>query len=500
MTRTTDPPSWLWLPLRDDCEWDSIFNMQECYDKDYDNILLALMVLLLRTLLTTPFAFWAFMIFHFSRQFSHRLLLFILALSIITVVPIWLLPTIYSDSYERHRAVAESSFSTMREIWMLLALPNIFFCPASVTLWLRQSITKMQEAVIGMGDYISYNFDFDFDISFPASPLTPRNDEDSGADLWTRLLLQEAAEERQAKQDEEARVLEQESNAKQAALLKKQESDWMLDIASKALTLRSQRQGPQRVRRNPPPSQGERYDPRRPSVAALKLQDEGINIHVYRTKSTQTEEADLVARRKATKSLSPAPRKYASQGVQTEPVESPTREEPKVAVSPTTRQKVSPYPTTKSSVKENPVIAAQEEPNGTTATITNTLPDTPVPASPIREEPHDLHKTDRLSLSPPTNHASLIHEEPNGLTDAYYPSPPDSIHPAQDEPNGLINIDSPPISANLSPAPPTQEEPNGLMNTNCLSLSPTANYAPSADINGALDDIIGGSAQSLTEG
>lgn len=363
---------------------------------------------------------------------------------------------------------------------MLLALPNIFFCPPSVTLWLRQSIAKMQEAIVGMGDYVSNSFDFD--ISFPVSQgrdLTPRNGEVSGAERWMRLLLQEAADERQAKRDEEARVLEQKSNAKQAALLKKQEFDWMLDVASKALTLRSQRQGPQRVRRVPPPPQCEGYNPRRPSVAALKLRDEGINIPVYRTKSTQTEEVDLVARRKATKSLSPAPRKYDSRGVQTEPVESPTREEPKVTASPVTPQEVSPSPATASPVGEKPATPTQEEPNGIaiTNTNTNTLPDTAIPASPVREEPDSLDDTDRPLPSPPTNHASLKQEEPHDLT----------------------NTDSPPI-----PPPatvfPAQEEPNGLINTNCPSLSPTANHASSANIDAALDNIIEGSAQSFTEG
>jgi hypothetical protein len=473
MTRTTDLPSWFWLPLRDDCEWDSIFNMHECYDEEYDNVLLALMGVLVRTFLTTPFLFWAFMVFHFSRQLSHRLLLLILALSIITAIPVWLLPTICSDGYERHRDMAESSFSTMREMWMLLALPNIFFCPPSVTLWLRQSIAKMQEAIVGMGDYVSNSFDFDFDISFPVSQgrdLTPQNDEVSGAERWMRLLLQEAADERQAKRDEEARVLEQENNAKHAALLKKQEFNWMLDVASKAITLRSQRQGPQRVRRDPPPPQGGGYNPQRLLVAALKLQDEGINIPVYKTKSTQTEEVDLVACGKATKPLSPAPRKYDSRGVQTEPVESPTREEPKVTTTPVIPQEVSPSPATTSPVGENPATPTQEEANG----ITNTLPDTAIPASPIREEPISLNDTDRLPPSP-TNHEPLKQEEPHDLSNADCHYPTATVFPAQEEPNGLIN-------------------------TNCPSLPPAANHASLTNIDAALDNIIEGSAQSFTEG
>ncbi|KAH6960643.1 hypothetical protein DER45DRAFT_536436 [Fusarium avenaceum] len=535
MTRTTDFPSWFWLPLRDDCEWDSIFSMHECYDEEYDNVLSTLIGVLLRIFLTTPFFFWAFMVFHFSRQFSQRLLLLILALTIITAVPVWLLPTIYSDGYERHRGMVEPSFSIMREIWMLLALPNIFFCPAIVTLWLRQSIAMMQEAIVGMGDYVSNGFDFD--ISFPVSQgrdLTPRNDEVSGAERWMRLLLQEVEDDRQAKRDEEARVLEQENNAKQAALLKKQESDWMLDVASKAFTLRSQRQRrQQRVRRDPPPPQGEGYNPRRALAAALKLQDEGINIPVYKTKSTQTEEADFVARRKTTKPTSPPPRKYVSCGVQTEPVESLTCEEPKVTtltvlpVLPVTPQEVLKSTTTTSPVEEKPVTPVQEElnsintdaiaiaitntladatvptspireePNGvtnTTITVTNTLPDTTIPASPIREEPDSLSDIGRLSPSSPASHAPLKQEEPQDLSNADSPSPPVTVFSPLDEPNDHINIDIPPISpsANLFPG---QEEPNGLINTNCPSLSPIANRESSADVDVALDDIIQGYAQ-----
>ncbi|WZH40401.1 uncharacterized protein QYS62_001333 [Fusarium acuminatum] len=512
MTRTTDFPSWFWLPLRDDCEWDSIFNIHECYDEEYDNVLSALMGVLLRIFLTTPFFFWAFMVFHFSQYLSQRLLLLILALSIITAVPVWLLPTIYSDGYERHRGMAEPSFSIMREIWMLLALPNIFFCPPIVTLWLRQSIAMIQEAIIGMGDYVRNGFDFD--ISFPVSQgrdLTPRNDEVSGAERWMRLLLQEVEDDRQAKRDEEARVLEQENKAKQAALLKKQESDWMLDVASKALTLRSQRQRrQQRVRRDPPPPQGEGYNPRRVLAAELKLQDEGINIPVYRTKSTQTEEADFVARKKSTKPISPTPRKYVSCGVQTEPVESLTREEPKVKVLPVLPvlpvipQEVSTSTTTTSPVEEKPSTFVQEELNSINTnviTVTNTLPDTTIPASPIREEPNGDTITVTNTLPDTTIPASPVREEPDSLnnTDHLSPSPPASHAPLkQEEPQDLSNADSPLISppANLFPA---QEEPNGLINTNRPSLSPTANHESSVDIDAALDGIIEGYAQLYIE-
>ncbi|KAF5669301.1 hypothetical protein FHETE_5059 [Fusarium heterosporum] len=320
MTHTTGLPSWLWLPLRDGCEWDSIFIIHKCFDDNYNNIVLALIRVLLEIFMAIPLNFWLFMAFHYRRYLASLPLLVILS---ILGFPVWFFATIFWDDYERQRDAVEASFYIMRKIWLFLALPNFVFYSSNIKLRLRQGIVKMQEAIVSVSDYV-HNI-FDFEINFPETEdrdVLALDSQDTGAERWVKKLIKEAKIKRQAMRDEEARVQEQKDRAKQVALFEKQQIDRMLDVTSKALSLRRYR----------PDSRRAHYDPSTPSdrkllVEWLKLERKR---RTYVNSSTQTYEVDFAAYKLPMKPLGSTPRGYVSHGVQTELVKPPTYEESKV--------------------------------------------------------------------------------------------------------------------------------------------------------------------------
>ncbi|KAF5002176.1 hypothetical protein FGRMN_552 [Fusarium graminum] len=321
MTHPTGLFSWLWLPLRDSCEWDSIFIIHECFDDNYNNIVLALIRVLLKIFLAIPLNFWLFMAFHYRGYLASLPLLIILS---IMGFPVWFFPTIFWDDYKHQRDMVETSFYIMRRIWLFLALPNFVFYYSNIKLRLRQSIVKMQEAIVSVSNYV-HNI-FDFEIHFPeteARDVTHPSDQDTGAERWVKKLIKEAKIKRQAMRDEEARTQERRDRMKQAALFEKQQTDRMLDATSKALTWRGYRPNPRRAYHGPStPSDGKLL------VEWLKLERKR---RAYVNSGTQTYEVDFAAREMPAKPLESIPRVYVSHSVQTELVECPTYQESKAA-------------------------------------------------------------------------------------------------------------------------------------------------------------------------
>ncbi|KAF4464768.1 hypothetical protein FALBO_8392 [Fusarium albosuccineum] len=189
---------WIWLPLREGCQWDSIFNIDECFDEEYNNFIFAMVGALFWFFQNMPTLVRWFLVLRYFRRlvnFSKA----VVSLQIVTGLLLLLTPIIWHEEYGRMRHKTEPFFNDLWDLWYLLVAPN-----ASVLFFrLPGIITK---ASILACDYV-YN-GIDFQILFPEpSQNLDADPSDTGAEAFMKRLLAEDTERRE-EQERERRARE----------------------------------------------------------------------------------------------------------------------------------------------------------------------------------------------------------------------------------------------------------------------------------------------------
>ncbi|QPC75149.1 hypothetical protein HYE68_005901 [Fusarium pseudograminearum] len=215
--QTTDLPTWFWLPLKGDCEWDSPFNMGNCFDEQYHNVFFFLIKALIYL---TRFTTFPFVLFFAGMHGEFLATLPMAILSTITIIPMVLLRLIWAEDYHTHGGLGNPMVEYSVKTWAILSMPNIVSWTPSAAFAVSQSVRIVRETFVSLR--IQADSSFDAETLFPA-PFAGRDwDSDlstSGAEAWMRMLVQEDQEERHARREEEKRVAAEQKRLEQASLL-----------------------------------------------------------------------------------------------------------------------------------------------------------------------------------------------------------------------------------------------------------------------------------------
>ncbi|KAG8674730.1 hypothetical protein FPOAC2_00765 [Fusarium poae] len=215
--QTTDLPSWLWLPLKDDCEWDSPFNMGNCFDEQYHNVFF---VMIKALIYLTRFTTLPFFLFFAGMHGECMATLPMAILSTITIIPMILLRLIWAEDYHTYGGMGNPMVEYSVKTWAILSMPNIVSWAPSAAFAVSQLVRIVRETFVSLR--IQADSNFDAETLFPA-PFAGRDwDSDlgeSGAEAWIKKLVQEDQEERQARRQEEERVVAEQRRLEQASLL-----------------------------------------------------------------------------------------------------------------------------------------------------------------------------------------------------------------------------------------------------------------------------------------
>lgn len=217
--RTTDLPSWLWLPLQDNCEWDSPFNMGNCFDEQYHNIFFAMMKILIDL---TRFTTFPFLLFVGGMHAERMATLPMAFLSIITIIPMILMRLIWAEEYHIHGGMGNPVVAYSVKTWIILSTPNIVLWAPSAAFAVSQWVRIVEETVISLR--IQAHSSFDFEILFPdfsAGSVLDSDLSQSGAEVWMKKLVQEDQDQRQSRREEEESVRADQEKMGQASLLVK---------------------------------------------------------------------------------------------------------------------------------------------------------------------------------------------------------------------------------------------------------------------------------------
>ena len=217
--RTTDLPSWLWLPLKDNCEWDSPFNMGNCFDEQYHNIFFAMMKLLIDLTRFTTFPFLLFVVGMYAECMANLPMAF---LSIITIIPMILMRLIWAEEYHIHGGMGNPVVAYSVKTWIILSTPNIVLWAPSAAFAVSQWVRIVDETIISLR--IQTHSSFDFEILFPdfsAGSVLDSDLSQSGAEAWMKKLVQEDQDKRQSRREEEESVRADQKKMGQASLLVK---------------------------------------------------------------------------------------------------------------------------------------------------------------------------------------------------------------------------------------------------------------------------------------
>ncbi|KAJ3539337.1 hypothetical protein NM208_g5532 [Fusarium decemcellulare] len=189
---------WIWLPLREGCQWDSIFNIDECFDEEYNNFIFAMVGALFWFFQNMPtLVRWFLVLWYFRRLVSFSKA--VVSLQIVTGLLLLLTPIIWHEEYGRMRHKTEPFFNDLWDLWYLLVAPNA----AVLFFRLPRILTK---ASILAYDYV-YN-GIDFEILFPEpSQNLDADPSDTGAEAFMKRLLAEDTERRE-EQERERRARE----------------------------------------------------------------------------------------------------------------------------------------------------------------------------------------------------------------------------------------------------------------------------------------------------
>ncbi|CAG7561453.1 unnamed protein product [Fusarium equiseti] len=234
--RTTDLPSWLWLPLQDNCEWDSPFNMGNCFDEQYHNIFFAMMKMLIDLTRFTTFPFLLFVLGMYAECMATLLMAF---LSIITIIPMILMRLIWAEEYHIHGGMGNPVVAYSVQTWIILSTPNIVLWAPSAAFAVSQWARIVEETIISLR--IQAHSSFDFEILFPdfsAGRVLGSDLSQSGAEAWMKKLVQEDQDERKSRREEEESVRADQEKMGQASLLVKKLNNETHNVIWRAISKR----------------------------------------------------------------------------------------------------------------------------------------------------------------------------------------------------------------------------------------------------------------------
>ncbi|KAI8688879.1 hypothetical protein NCS55_00142800 [Fusarium keratoplasticum] len=192
----------MWLPLREGCEWDSIFNMHECFDPEYDTLPLALLRLAFWAFAVSPrFLWWLLMLYHFRRLINtSRAVVF---LQSVTAAALCLIPWIWQSDYSRLRSQTEPFFANCWQLWFLLSSPNILFSAYHLPGTIRDGIVLAR-------DYAYRCMDLEILFPEPGEVNLDADPRDTAGEAFFKKLLTEDRERRRRKESEEQATREHE--------------------------------------------------------------------------------------------------------------------------------------------------------------------------------------------------------------------------------------------------------------------------------------------------
>ncbi|EYB33505.1 hypothetical protein FG05_00673 [Fusarium graminearum] len=215
--QTTDLPTWFWLPLKGDCEWDSPFNMGNCFDEQYHNVFF---ILIKALIYLTRFTTFPFVLFFAGMHGEFLATLPMAILSTTTIIPMVLLRLIWAEDYHTHGGLGNHMVEYSVKTWAILSMPNIVSWTPSAAFAVSHSVRIVRETFVSLR--IQADSSFDAETLFP-TPFAGRDwDLDlstSGAEAWIRMLVQEDQEERHARREEEKRLAAEQKRLEQAPLL-----------------------------------------------------------------------------------------------------------------------------------------------------------------------------------------------------------------------------------------------------------------------------------------
>ncbi|WAO84259.1 Hypothetical protein NCS54_00146800 [Fusarium falciforme] len=192
----------MWLPLREGCEWDSIFNMHECFDPEYDTLPLVLLRLAFWVFAVSPrFLWWLLMLYHFRRLINtSRAVVFLQA---VTAAALCLIPWIWQSDYSRLRSQTEPFFANCWQLWFLLSSPNILFTAYHLPGTVRDGIVLAR-------DYAYRCMDLEILFPEPGEVNLDADPRDTAGEAFFKKLLTEDWERRRRKESEERATREYE--------------------------------------------------------------------------------------------------------------------------------------------------------------------------------------------------------------------------------------------------------------------------------------------------
>ncbi|KAF4443554.1 hypothetical protein F53441_11409 [Fusarium austroafricanum] len=321
-----DRPRWFWLPIRENCEWDSIFTAYECFDDEHTKFAIYIAKFLY---VLEPIPFYLFLLFSLiGMQLTEVPAVFLLFLSVIMLLSI-VLPLIifliFWNEFLSYRDVARSFLWSLCKIWVIISLPVVGFYFATTKFWVCHVPRKVLEWALSIRDDIHNGFNFE--IVFPDPPSGSINPNDTRGELWMKQLLKEDMDRRQARRDEEARAIAEE-NLRQSIEVKRHDLAWM--------AVNSRKTPDQRFRRQlgldsaPPVPRDSAAGQQRKSLAGtFRCQGQKTKIVMTVDEGTQKGPDGLDTHKKATK---PKPEGHLDRGVQADLTESTALEERKVPV------------------------------------------------------------------------------------------------------------------------------------------------------------------------
>jgi hypothetical protein len=368
MTRASDlSRAWGWLPLDDNCEWDSIFTIHECFDNEYHNMIFAIISVLYIIINKIHFIFLMAITILLGHWYAASLVELIL--SVITLSLLVIIPRVFRYGYENHQEVVRPFFSTMWKIWFFLSLPSIFTYFPMV--WFRacQAIEIVRKYLVSIPDELYNITGLEFQYpDLPDGDVTHLQPRDTRAERWMRQLVQEDRSRRKARQDEQDRIAEAE-NRRQIIENERIEFAWT-GLQSRGPPTRQrfrERSGlsliatprPREVtlagsfRASDPVSPSPAREPApaatpAPAPADTGTVQSGQEIRrdwvegrlrnrrpgriLVKDSSTQTDPTDIANHGMMTEPTELHPQPYVSRGVQTDLVEPPSHEEPEAPV------------------------------------------------------------------------------------------------------------------------------------------------------------------------
>ncbi|KAI8719433.1 hypothetical protein NCS52_00724000 [Fusarium sp. LHS14.1] len=379
----------MWLPLREGCEWDSIFNIHECFDPEYDALPLALLRLAFWAFAVSPrFLWWLLMLYHFQRLVNTSRT--VVLLQSVTAAALYLIPWIWQSDYSRLRSQTEPFFADCWQLWLLLSSPNILFSAYHLPGTIRDGIVLAR-------DYAYRCMDLEILFPEPGEVNLDADPRDTDGEAFFKKLLSEDRERRRRRESEEQATRENElAMREQEREVREREAVRQKDLEEQRRD-EAARQNQQRRGYDPDAAwiglaaifrrSGRRWLPRVPEpepeleLARVKVQDPrskgSRKVTAFYSRGTQTEPRDLPGERTSGEASSS---RYTSNGVQTDSM---------------TEEKQHKAPASKPQEKAASSPARDPQPSRPTPT--------PAPESPMVKPPTDQEPSERpppVSASP----------------------------------------------------------------------------------------------------